>query len=585
MSNKARAVLATLIATTAVLAAAVQAPVASAASATTTTVNCLPANVPVGSPTTCVVDVVANGLFPFAPTGTVGMSSTSAGTFSGPCTLHFVSGGFTSAHSQCAVTYTPLAVGPATIIASYPGDANSSPSGDTTIVTATDSTTTTVTCSVGTIGVTGTCTATVTANNATSPPQPTGLVTFNTSDAQGVFTPASCSLIPSGPASSSCTVGYKPGSPSATVTATYTGNAFYGGSQGHTTVTAALRTTTTTVSCVPSSFVAGSTTTCTATVRDVDAGTRTAPQGGVSFSSNDPSATFAPTTCVLVASGPDTSKCSTTYHSTAAGTWTVKASYSLTDFTHKASAGTTSVTVTAGAPATVTVSPGTATNPVDTQHCVTARVEDAFSNPTAGVPVVFSVTGVNQPASAVFTTDATGTAGPYCYVGVLFGTDTIKAAVDSNTNGQPDPTDVPFGEGTKAWTVPASSPLCQVDFATYGGRITADNGDRATFGGNVHVSDTGDASGQEEYQDHGPAQPMDVKSVTVLGAVCSRSDATHAKAEIFGEATIDGSGSYGFRIDVADNGEPGSSDTYEIQLSNGYDSGQHTLDGGNVQIH
>jgi hypothetical protein len=56
-------------------------------------------------------------------------------------------------------------------------------------------------------------------------------------------------------------------------------------------------------------------------------------------------------------------------------------------------------------------------------------------------------------------------------------------------------------------------------------------------------------------------------------------------ASIFGTATIDGVGSVDYRIDVTDAGEPGTSDTYEIRLSDGYDSGLQTLVGGNVQIH
>jgi hypothetical protein len=56
-------------------------------------------------------------------------------------------------------------------------------------------------------------------------------------------------------------------------------------------------------------------------------------------------------------------------------------------------------------------------------------------------------------------------------------------------------------------------------------------------------------------------------------------------ATIFGTATIDGSGSFVFRIDVSDQGEPGRNDSYGIILSDGYASGQHQLQGGNVQIH
>ncbi len=48
---------------------------------------------------------------------------------------------------------------------------------------------------------------------------------------------------------------------------------------------------------------------------------------------------------------------------------------------------------------------------------------------------------------------------------------------------------------------------------------------------------------------------------------------------------MDGAGSVGYEIDVQDMGEPGTNDTYRIRLSNGYDSGMHKLDAGNVQIH
>ena len=73
---------------------------------------------------------------------------------------------------------------------------------------------------------------------------------------------------------------------------------------------------------------------------------------------------------------------------------------------------------------------------------------------------------------------------------------------------------------------------------------------------------------------------MNVKSINVLAVVC-----TSTTASIFGEATIDGSGTYAYRIDLGDNGEPGKNDTYRIQLSNNYDSGQQTLEGGNIQTH
>jgi hypothetical protein len=124
---------------------------------------------------------------------------------------------------------------------------------------------------------------------------------------------------------------------------------------------------------------------------------------------------------------------------------------------------------------------------------------------------------------------------------------------------------------------PESTPGCKV---TNGGRIETLRGDKATFGGNAKATGL---QGEEEYQDHGPAVDMNVHSINVQAVVCS---ADGTSASIFGKATVNGSGSFDYRIDVIDNGEPGAgSDTYRIRLSNGYDSGSQTLEGGNIQLH
>ena len=109
------------------------------------------------------------------------------------------------------------------------------------------------------------------------------------------------------------------------------------------------------------------------------------------------------------------------------------------------------------------------------------------------------------------------------------------------------------------------------------GRITAANGDKATFGGNAKADGL---KGNENYQDHGPVADMHVKSTTILAVICSR-DGT--SASIFGTATVDGAGSFDFRIDVRDLGEPGTSDRYRLRLSNGYDSGNQLLRSGKAR--
>jgi hypothetical protein len=237
---------------------------------------------------------------------------------------------------------------------------------------------------------------------------------------------------------------------------------------------------------------------------------------------------------------------------------------------------TVDVTVTPAAPATLDLLPETATNVVDAPHCVTAAVEDAFGNVTPGITVDFSVspTTFRTPSSGTAVTDASGEA-MFCYTSALPGDDTITAFADTDNSGAQNGTE-PSDTAAKTWVLPGAGAGCKV---TYGGRITTSDGDKATFGGNA--KGTG-PTGQEQYQDHGPAVDMNVHSIDVLAVQCSDDGIS---ASIFGTATIDGAGSVEYRIDVTDQGEPGSSDTYRIRLGNGYDSGEQTLSGGNVQIH
>ena len=231
-----------------------------------------------------------------------------------------------------------------------------------------------------------------------------------------------------------------------------------------------------------------------------------------------------------------------------------------------------------GGPATtLTLDPIAATNPVGTQHCVTATVTNMFGIPQPGVPVQFSVTGsVNTTGAGA--TNADGEA-VFCYVGPpLPGADAITAYADTDNDNTQDPGE-PFGTAAKAWTFPVTTPGCEITI-TNGGWIIASNGDRGSFGGNAKSDEDGNVSGQEEYQDHGPAEPFNLHG-TPLVVTCG-TDAT--QATIFGEATINGTGSHPFRIDVRDIGEPGKGiDHYRIQVDS-YDSGDQTLQGGNVQI-
>jgi hypothetical protein len=237
-----------------------------------------------------------------------------------------------------------------------------------------------------------------------------------------------------------------------------------------------------------------------------------------------------------------------------------------------------------GAPASLVLSPKTATNDVDTEHTVTATVKDAAGLPVPGITVKFTVTGaVNTTGQCV--TDANGQCS-FTYSGpALPGGDAISAFADTNNNGvqDPGPPPEPSDTATKAWVLPASTPLCEIKI-TNGGWIIARNGDRANFGGNAMADGSGNASGVEEYQDQGPMQPFNLHG-DVLAIVCGTETPSPKSGTIFGNATIDGAGSHIFRIDVIDNNEPGVGyDHYRMRVD-AYDSGDQVLRGGNIQVH
>jgi hypothetical protein len=127
-----------------------------------------------------------------------------------------------------------------------------------------------------------------------------------------------------------------------------------------------------------------------------------------------------------------------------------------------------------------------------------------------------------------------------------------------------------------------STPGCEIMISD-GGTITALNTDKATFGGNAKVSASGDSSGQQEYQDHGPIMPLNVKALTVDAVICDTTT-----AEIWGTASVNGDESipYLYRIKLTDGGEgTGATDVYGIVIPDyPYASGDRPLDGGNIQI-
>jgi hypothetical protein len=112
------------------------------------------------------------------------------------------------------------------------------------------------------------------------------------------------------------------------------------------------------------------------------------------------------------------------------------------------------------------------------------------------------------------------------------------------------------------------------DFVTGGGWITR-AGARATFA----VAGGPGGWGHLQYIDHGSGFKVKGTGVTAYGPGTTGS----TSRQIDGTATWTG-GSGTYHAEVADNGEPGRSDTFRLVLSNGY-MAAGLLGGGNIQLH
>jgi hypothetical protein len=227
---------------------------------------------------------------------------------------------------------------------------------------------------------------------------------------------------------------------------------------------------------------------------------------------------------------------------------------------------------TLGPPAAVVLDPAAAANDVGTTHTITASVFDALGRPLPGIEVSFVVEG-SVSDTGFCTTDSTGRC-EFAYQGPQFpGADSITGFVDRNQNHMLDIGE-PFGEATKAWVLPASTPgqvtgggqidnLLVLNAVAFGfnAQFETDKG----FHGHCNVVD-------REAKTH--IKCLDVEALVVTG--------THTT--IFGRATVNGTEAR-YRIDVDDLEEPGPFvDTFSIITENGYGVGG-VVTKGNIQIH
>src|SRR5438552_4023357 len=383
---------------------------------TSTSVSCSPSPLVINQATSCTATVTDTAVGPTNPSGSVGFTTNSTGTFnptSASCTL---AAGTTAGTATCSLSYTPTVTGHHLITGSYGGDSTHSASQGTFTIPVTPppphTTTTLLSCSPGsvTVNAASSCTVTVT-DHFTTPTTPSGSVILATNPT-GTFTPfsASCTLAAGTSAgTASCSVSYTPAVIGHhLLTGSYGGDSTHSSSQGTfllASTPAPPHTTTTSVTCLPTSVTTGSTSSCAATVTDTSS-SPTTPSGTVSFTTNS-TGTFSPTSasCNLSAgTTAGTASCSVSYTpgSTAVGHHLITGTYS-GDSGHSASNGAFNLVATAPPPhpTSTTIQCAPPSVMVSTPSTCTATVTDT------------AVTGPTTPSGSVsFTTNSTGTFNP-----------------------------------------------------------------------------------------------------------------------------------------------------------------------------
>ena len=222
----------------------------------------------------------------------------------------------------------------------------------------------------------------------------------------------------------------------------------------------------------------------------------------------------------------------------------------------------------------LTLTPAAATNPVGTNHTVTATATNASGAGVSGARVYFDVTADGSPVNGFqCITNASGQCS-FLYQGPDWPrSDAIDACVDRNDNGRIDAGD-PCAAATKQWVFPASTPgsatgggqmlnfITQLDGIVLGFNFKDENG---KLTGNCTVNDkAGDAS---------------VKCQDLLAYVQGGNTAT-----AYGTAEVNGVPTY-FKIVVTDNATSGAgADTFTILTASGYQL-VGALTQGNIDVH
>ncbi|HEX7104222.1 MAG TPA: choice-of-anchor Q domain-containing protein [Nitrolancea sp.] len=229
--------------------------------------------------------------------------------------------------------------------------------------------------------------------------------------------------------------------------------------------------------------------------------------------------------------------------SLAPGTYTIAATYHDSSNTYPDESGTSTLTVTPGPAASVTLSPGDISAPVGQTVIETAIVLDAKNYPVADdTDIQIVVSGANPMTATQSTLNCQVTLG---YGGLFAGTDTLTMTAVGGTN--------PSAMATITWNAPASTP--RASLTILGLRSPA-------VQAVVTVGQTGQPSGSFSYAD----RTVRLSNVQLMSLVVNGSNAT-----LYGSGQLADGSTVSFQLDVSASRTGG---TLRLQLSNGYDTGR-----------
>ena len=216
---------------------------------------------------------------------------------------------------------------------------------------------------------------------------------------------------------------------------------------------------------------------------------------------------------------------------------------------------------------TVPATPGVAGQPVS----VSATVTDASGNPVSNAVVTWASAGVGAVVTSEPRTDGKGIALATLNADSL-GTQTVTATAGTAS-----------GSASVTWIglpQPPLPPSSTPGRASGGGHIS--NPSKKHFAFFAEYTAQSAAPGGELSFDDKAGMKV---AATAMGSLTISGNTATVK----GDASVNGVGGYTFTLDVTDNGEPGSADTFRLRLAQpanplySFDT-QGTLSGGNVKV-